>query len=342
MISIGAGFFFGLAASLAANASDFDWQPLVSDDGAPAVCEPSAVRQLADGRLLLVQDEASDPLVLLQFNQSEKSITLRRPVLEERERPFWILGRAEPPRGLEDLEGLAAGADDFLYAITSHSHTLSGMRQKTRERLVRLRIEGERIRDYAVFGKLRKAILSAHPELKKAARSGYDKGRKGFNIEGLCADRERRRLFIGLRSPILDGQSMVLIMENPAAVFEKNEKPVFASTPLRLDLDKGGIRAMSYVPWLGRYLLVTQKAKKKGTSDRPFRLWLWGGPGDAAPRPLKIPDLDLRSTEGITPVRLGGDDYLLLVSDDGNRRRNRAGHYLLVPREALNSALQAE
>jgi hypothetical protein len=109
-----------------------------------------------------------------------------------------------------------------------------------------------------------------------------------------------------------------------------------------LDLDKGGIRAMSYVPWLERYLLVAQQAKKKDTSNRPFRLWQWDGPSGAAPRPLQIPNIDLRNTEGITPVRLGERDYLLLVSDDGNRTRNRPGHYLIVPREVLELALQAE
>ena len=342
LISIGAGFLLGLVATLTANASDYDWAPLLSDSGSPSVYEPSAVRQLPDGRLLLVQDEANDPLVLLEFSQDLKSVTLQRPVLDKRDRPFWKLGPAERPRGLEDLEGLAAGADNFLYAITSHSRTTSGKRRKSRERLVRLRLEGEQIRDYAVFGKLRKAILAAYPELKAAARSGYDKGRKGFNIEGLCSDPEQKRLLIGLRSPILDGRSMILIMENPAAVFEDKHELIFASMPLRLDLGKGGIRAMSYVPWLERYLLVTQRAKKKGTSDRPFRLWLWGGPGGAAPRPLKIPDIDLRNTEGITPVRLGEREYLLLISDDGNRNRDRPGHYLLVPREALDLALQAK
>jgi hypothetical protein len=332
----------GFAVILTADASSSDWAPLISDDGSPGVYEPSAVRQLADGRLLMVQDEANDPLVLLQFSQNGQSVTLQRPVLADRDRPFWILGGAEPPRGLEDLEGLAVGPDDYLYAITSHSRTTTGERRKSRERLVRLRIEDEEIRDYAVFGKLRKAILAAYPELKKAARSGYDKGRKGFNIEGLCSDSERKKLLIGLRSPILDGRSLILIMENPAGVFEDNDSPVFSSVPMRLDLAKGGIRAMSYIPWLERYLLVTQQAKKKGTSDRPFRLWLWGGPGGAAPRPLKIPDIDLRSTEGITPVHLGGRDYLVLVSDDGNRNKDRPGHYSLVSREALDLALQAE
>lgn len=342
LMSTVAGFLTGLAATLTANASDYHWAPLISDSGSPSVYEPSAVRQLADGRLLLVQDEANDPLVLLQFSQDLKSVTLQRPVLDRRDRPFWELGRAEPPRGLEDLEALGAGTDGYLYAITSHSRTTSGKRQKSRERLVRLRIEGERIRDYAVFGKLRKAILAAYPELKKAARSGYDKGRKGFNIEGLSLDRERKQLLIGLRSPILGGRTLILIMENPTDVFKNDKKPVFASEPLRLDLDKGGIRAISYVPWLERYLLVTQQAKKKDTSNRPFRLWLWQGPGGAAPHSLQIPNTDLRNTEGVTPARLGGRDYLLLVSDDGNRTRNRPGHYLLVPREELDLVLQAE
>ena len=332
----------GLAGAVLAGTADIEWQPLIAEQGSPAIYEPSAVRQLVDGQLLLVQDESSDPFGLVRLGRRGQATTLQRPTLDTEDRPFWILGRAEPPRGLEDLEGLAAGAGGYLYAITSHSRTESGNRRKSRERLARLRVEDGRIRDFAVFGKLRKAIMAAYPELKASARSAHGKGRKGFNIEGLCSERDKHRLLIGLRSPILDGYSLILVLENPAAVFQADAAPVLAPEPIRLDLDKGGIRAMTYVPMLDSYLLVTQRAKKKGPSGRPFRLWIWSGSGRDAAYPLEPPGINLRNTEGITPVRLGERHYLLLVSDDGNRNRDLPGHYLLLPLEALGLPLKRQ
>lgn len=342
-----AGLLAGMLGAATVAVAESEWKPLISEADSSVVYEPSAVRQLPDGGLLLVQDESDDPFVILQLTPDDRGITFQRPLLAEQDQPSGIPGRAES-RGLEDLEdledleGLAAGIDGYLYAITSHSRTESGERRKSRERFVRLRIESGQIRDYAVFGKLRKAIITAYPELKAAARSGHDKGQKGFNIEGLCLQRDRSRLLIGLRSPILDGDSLILVMRNPAAVFDHGEEPMFESEPLRLNLDKGGVRAITYVPRLDSYLLVTQKARKKGTSDRSFRLWLWGGHDGAVARPLEIPGISLRNTEGITPVRLGGRDYLLLVSDDGNRSRNTPGHYMLLPLTSLGLPLQPE
>lgn len=328
----------GLWEGVPADTKEIEWQPLISQEGSPGIYEPSAVRQLLDGRLLLVQDESNDPLVLMQL-AAEGHIEFQRPTLAPQDLPFWILGQPKPPRGLEDLEGLAASDDGYLYAITSHSRTESGNRRKSRERLARFRIEDGQIREYAVFGKLRKAILSAYPELKAAARSEHAKGRKGFNIEGLCWERGKNRLFIGLRSPILYGHSLILILENPVGLFLDGDAPVFAPEPILLDLDKGGIRAISYVPRLENYLLVTQRAKKRATSGKSFRLWSWSGQGNDPARPLQIPGLNLRNTEGITPVHHGGRDYLLLVSDDGNRAKELPGHYLLLPLDALGLPL---
>jgi len=334
--------FEGLAGAVLAGTAEIEWRPLIAKEGSLGIYEPSAVRQLVDGQLLLVQDESTDPLVLVRLDRRGQATSLQRPTLDPEDRPFWILGRAEPPRGLEDLEGLAAGPDGYLYAITSHSRTESGNRVKSRERLARLRIEDGRIRDFAVFGKLRKAIMAAYPELQASAGSTHGKGREGFNIEGLCSDRDKHRLFIGLRSPILDGNSLILVMENPAAVFQASAAPLLAPEPIRLDLDEGGIRAITYVPRLDSYLLVTQRAKKKGPSGRAFRLWIWSGRDREAAYPLKTPGINLRSTEGIAPVRLGERDYLVLVSDDGNRSRDLPGHYSLLPLEALGLPLKPQ
>ncbi len=314
-----------------------EWRafPYLADSA--GIHEPSAVRQLPDGRLLLAQDEASDPFVLVKLDEQGNPVDYTRPRLDSGKSSIWRFGDDGPPRGLEDLEGLALAGDGYLYALTSHSLTLSGKRRKSRERFVRLRLEGDNILDYAVYGKLRKAIRKAYPELNDAFRSAYAKGRRGFNIEGLCATGDGKRLLIGLRGPVSNGDSFILMLENPAAVFE-GERPRFAKETIRLDLDKGGIRAMTYHPGLKRYFLVTQKAKKTQSSKRAFRLWSWSGQAAQPAHEVRLPGLELRNTEGITPIRLGKQAYLLLVSDDGDRTRQRPAHYLLLPLGEIHGA----
>jgi hypothetical protein len=92
---------------------------------------------------------------------------------------------------------------------------------------------------------------------------------------------------------------------------------------------------LSFVPTLDGYLLVTQRADKKDSSDEPFELWFWlGGDMHEAER-LDPGELDLRKTEGVTLLRYQDKDYLLLVSDDGESGSRRSAHYRLLPISAL-------
>jgi hypothetical protein len=95
---------------------------------------------------------------------------------------------------------------------------------------------------------------------------------------------------------------------------------------IRLDLNGGGIRAMSYDPHLGGYLIVSRKPGKT------FKLRLWRGQAAAAPQRIRSADIkDLRQAEGITPVRLNGEPLgILIVSDDGDEAKRKPGHYLFL------------
>lgn len=298
-----------------------------------AIYEPSAVEALPDGRFLVAQDEAGDPFVLLSLPGLGEGSAIRPAVgagLLRPDRP------AAPASALDlsDLEGLARAADGYLFAITSHSQTEQGERRIAREKLARLRIEGDTIVEYGAHKGLREEILAAHPELEAAMRSKNSKGRKGFSIEALAVGRDGHSLWIGLRGPIIDGDAWIIVLENPNAVFEDNAPPSFGE-PLRLDLDKGGIRALSFVPPLDGYVLVSQRADKKDSSDEAFELWFWRG-GDSDEAEGLDPDgLDLRKTEGVTLARHQGEDYLLLVSDDGEAGSRHFAHYRLLPLSAL-------
>jgi len=137
-----------------------------------------------------------------------------------------------------------------------------------------------------------------------------------------------RQLLIGLRSPVIDDKALIVVIENPDEVFEQGGLPLFAPEPWYLDLDKGGIRALTYDPELEGYLIVSRREDKKG---KPFKLWFWSGDPAVAPERVSIAGVEnINRAEGITPFIQDGERRLLIVFDDGNRLRRIGGHYRIV------------
>lgn len=312
-----------------------DWKPFVSNEDEKSIYEPSGVEQLPDGRLLVIQDEASDPFVLFELEEG-KAINYERPLLKKDEKPFWVLGKNHIPYNLDDLEGITKSPDGFMYAITSHSRTETGGKQKkNRQKLVRFKIEGDMIVQLQTYKKLRKAIGKTFPELKQATKELDAKSRKGFNIEGLALDASGERLLIGLRGPVIDDDSVIIILNNPKELFDTDSKPVFFPELVRLPLKKGGIRALSYVGSLKGYLIVTQRAKKENKSNKNFKLWFVKSLQDPEPVRLKLDGMDLRRVEGVSVIHNHGQKQIMLVSDDGNRVTDKPAQYLLLPVKRL-------
>jgi len=291
------------------------------------IYEPSGVQQLADGRFVVIEDEAFQPadvFLLHSDGQSSEQALYRGS----------ILGWASPNRALstlEDLEAVAADDQGRIYAITSHSRRENGKRADGREQLVRFGLDDQSVVDLEVVRGLRKQIKARYKPLKAAIKIRDVKGDGGFNIEGLSFDAAKQKLLLGLRSPLAGSNAIVVVMENPQAVFDNGEMPQFADQLIELDLAGGGIRAMSYDPHLGGFLIVSRKPEKS------FKLWLWSGAVDKSPQRLKVPDIkNLRRAEGVTPVRLDGNPVgILIVSDDGVGVRGKPGHYLFLRYEQL-------
>jgi hypothetical protein len=89
---------------------------------------------LPDGRFLVVEDEKQHPLSLFSIGSGGHIDS--RPVERDADDP---LGK------LDDLEGLTLDAAGYLYAVTSHSRTGDGDEKKSRNKLIRFRIEGDHI-----------------------------------------------------------------------------------------------------------------------------------------------------------------------------------------------------
>jgi hypothetical protein len=192
------------------------------------IFEPSAVQQLADGRV------SSAPL-----GSSESGAAALK---------------------LDDLEGLALDASGYLYALTSRSCDGDGDAKKSRDKLIRFRIEDQGLVAPLIVSGLKPALIAAHPVLAAAAEIRDVKDAGGLNIEALEISRDQQRLLIGFRSPLLGRSAIIASVENPSAIFESGEPPRVAATLQTLDWGGNGIRGMSYVSALGGYLLISGPA----------------------------------------------------------------------------------
>lgn len=284
------------------------------------IYEPSAIQQLPDGRFLVVEDEKKHPfsLVTVGADGSVRSAALS-PGLLEADDGFWKL---------DDLEGVALDKAGHIYSLTSHSRDSDGDEKKSREKLVRFRVEGERVAAPVVVRGLKSALAATHPVLAHAAEIRDVKTGGGLNIEALEISPDQQRLLIGFRSPLLDRRAIIACVENPAAIFEADEPPLVSAALETLDLGGNGIRGMSWIPALGGYLVVSGPVARERVH---FQLWFWHGQPSAPARRVTAPGLlGFEHAEGVCPAVINGRQLIMIVSDDGSREEGRCARYLLL------------
>jgi hypothetical protein len=281
--------------------------------------EPSAIQQLPDGRFLVVEDEKSHPFSLFTIRgDGSVDSTALKPGLLQVFSAFWKL---------DDLEGLAVGRTGFVYAITSHSRDDKGDAKESREKLVRFRVEGQRVVNPRVVDGLKRVMTSTHPVLAAAAKIREVKTDGGLNIEALEITPDQQQLLIGFRSPLNGGRALIARIDNPDGIFE-GEAPRMTMPLDELDLGGHGIRGLSYVPSIGAYLVIGGPVSREPAQ---FDLWLWSGVQGASARRVTIPGLQgLEHAEGVSPAVIDGAERIVIVSDDGNRKAGRHARYLVL------------
>lgn len=292
------------------------------------IYEPSAIQQLPDGRFLVVEDEKQHPLSLVTIGSGgEVRSTSLNPGWLESGDVFWKL---------DDLEGVALDRAGYVYAITSHSRDGEGEEKKSRDKLVRFRVEGNKVVEPKVVKGLKPALAARHPVLAAAAAVLDVKAAGGLNIEAMEIAPDQQRLLIGFRSPLLDKRAIVATVENPDAMFNAGEPPRISATLDTLDLGGNGIRGMSYFPSLGGYLLLGGPVSREQVQ---FQLWFWSGRKGEAVRRVTVPGLKgFEHAEGISPAVIDGRQRIVIVSDDGSRKEGRYARFLLLEPEQLHIA----
>ena len=282
--------------------------------------EPSAIVQLADGRFLVVEDEKEHPFSLVSITaEGRVSTTSLAPGWLESGDGFWKL---------DDLEGLTLDHVGQIYAITSQSLDGDGDVKKSREKLVRFRIQGERVVEAKSFKGLKRALVESHPVLAGAASIRNVKSGGGLNIEALEISGDGQHLWVGLRSPLHDDRAILVRIENPSGIFDRDEPPRVSARLETLDLGGSGIRGLSYLASLDGYLVISGPV---GRAPVQFQLWLWSGQPGAPAQRVRIPGLpDIEHAEGICPTVIGGQARIVLVSDDGSRAEGRFARYVVL------------
>lgn len=284
------------------------------------IYEPSAVQQMPDGRILVVEDEASRAVNILTFGDDGRLVEDNALDLKVT-RGFG--------RTLSDLEGLSVDDDGFIYAITSHSPTKKDDRKPEREQLLRFQIKGGQVGDIGSYTGLHTALGGA--EALKASileKTGEEIDFDEINIEGLSFHKATGQLLLGMRSPMVGADSLIIVIENPEEVLAGSAAPQFGE-PIVLDLQGGGIRALSYDPVLGSFLIVNEIEDAEG--DKMSQMWSWTGDPADPPTALEMPGMiDLNNVESVDSVTVGGEDRLLIMSDEGDPKKDRPAKYLLL------------
>ncbi|WP_191963651.1 Pycsar system effector family protein [Neisseria zalophi] len=285
-----------------------------------SVYEPSAVQQIPDGRLLVVEDEADRAASILAFNAD--GTLVENDVADTR-----IIRGLK--RKLSDLEGLTRDNEGYIYAATSHSRNREGLRRPDREHLLRFKIQGNDVVELSSFNSLVDTLENSE-ELAAMLKekTGTTLDFKSTNIEGLAYDPRSNNLLLGFRDPEFNEKSMIIYIDNPKAVFESKEQPHFSNVVF-LDIKGGGIRSLNYDPVLKAFIMTNEVKDEDGSKFSQF--WTWNGDPEAAPKAVDLPNLrHLTNVEAVDSIKINGQPRLIFMSDEGDVDKKLTAKYMIV------------
>jgi hypothetical protein len=210
-----------------------------------------------------------------------------------------------------DLEGITSNGTHF-YVVGSQSKA-AGV---DGDGLVRFRFNAatRQVDGLERIQGLKQWLAANVAELRGADRQ---KGKQAMNIEGLAWDPVNQRLLMGLRTPIIDGQALVIPVSliDPAAPLTTANLRVDGGKAIRLALDGAGIRSLEYDEPSKAFHVITGAGANSGNGD--FRIVEWKGEGQPGVRELARFPGELKP-EGITRATLDGRSVRLVVFDTGH------------------------
>jgi hypothetical protein len=136
-----------------------------------------------------------------------------------------------------------------------------------------------------------------------------------LNIEGLAWDPRGRRLLLGLRAPVVDGQALIIPMKltDSTVPFSRENLRIDGAT-IRVRLNGAGIRSLEYDERANAFRVIAGAGLNK--ENREFRVVEWDGKPGSSLRDISTFSRRLKP-EGITRAALGGRPVNVIVFDTG-------------------------
>ena len=140
-----------------------------------------------------------------------------------------------------DLEGITTDGAHF-YVVGSQSKPQGG--DLTGLARFKFDTNNQRAVDTQSIAGLKSFLANNVDELRGMQNTTYDDG--GINVEGIAWDPNRKRLLLGLRSPVVEGQALVipLKLRDPQGAFSFDNMEVEGRKAIRLPLNRAGIRSI--------------------------------------------------------------------------------------------------
>lgn len=246
--------------------------------------------------VLFVDDDHPDEVFFMRLGEDRKQA-----------------GRITPVKisaSIIDLEGITTDGQQF-YVVGSQSKSVGG--DLTGLARFRFDSKNQRVVDTQSISGLKSFLASNVDELRGMQNTTYNDG--GINVEGIAWDPKGERLLLGLRSPVVDGQALVvpLKLRDPQGAFSFDNMEVEGRKAIRLPLNGAGIRSIEYDDLSKTFGLITGAGPDSERMD--FKLWEWTGSGDpTALRETHTFDRRLKP-EGITRVTSGDGSFTFIVFD---------------------------
>lgn len=212
-----------------------------------------------------------------------------------------------------DSESITYG-NSFYYVLGSQSDP----KDTAQHALVRFALDPETKSLHGpaeVIPDLRSFLLKNVTEIAAVGAPSGAEG--GLNIEGLAWDRDNERLLLGLRSPLLGNQAVLIPIKlrDPRGPFSVDNLKIDNPHVIFLPLENQGVRDITYDTHLNNFLIISG-AREHGEKGG-FGLWEWTGQADA--KPVKLMTLDQeKKPEGVASVSMNGQSFVLLVGDIGS------------------------
>ncbi len=264
--------------------------------------EASGVIQVPGaGAVLFVDDKKLNEILWMPVDQNGKQAGAVKPIQ---------LGSSS---SIADLEGITYDGRDYYYVVGSQSNPKDGEKNA----IARFKFDAgsQTITNIETIPNLREFLLENGSELKAEGDKPGKEG--GLNIEGLAWDPKHSRLLLGLRSPQINGNALIVpvALRDAGDAFAIDNLKV--GSAIQLPLEGLGIRDIQYDSRLDSFLIISG-APEHHEKKLGFKLWQWSGDSTDQDSGLQaLADLDqAMKPEGVARFEFGGRDFIFIVGDN--------------------------